>query len=296
MKIAIVQLASWGDVVISTCIPRAIKKQKPGWHITYYTSSVCADALKGNPDIDETIVKDVKNRAEAFDVWGYVTEDAKKAKHSKVVVPWAGVLKPQDWRLLRKHDGPNNFMWAYPRMIQSLGLNFKSPIKTTLNLEAAEIKKAADFISSLPKARMLMMEIEGKSGQTWWNDNWTTQTINMLRRTLKKFHLFISHGGPKPDAIKSACKENTPSQQVHYMDHFSIREMTALFEHCDTMFSVSSATANACMTNKRNIGKRWFELINNTCWDSQPMGSDGKHFFYQNDIKAYLSIVSKKIA
>lgn len=297
MKIAIMQLASWGDVIISTCIPKLIKQQRPNDHITFYTSSVCEGAVQNNPDIDKLIVKKVKNRGEAFDVWGHVTKKAKTEDYDKIITPWAGVLPEKDWRLKKNHNGHNNFMWSYPRAAQTLGLKFEGTIKTYLYPTDQEKQKITNYINNLDtdNAKLIMMEIQGNSCQTHWNPSWTKEAVRLLKQKITKFHLFISHGGEKPEYIKELQQTCKGKQQIHYMNNFSLREMSVLFNHCHIMFSVSSGTANACMTHQCKKNIKWFELVNDKKWDSTPMGAKSKYIYRQNNMKEYFKIVSTQI-
>jgi ADP-heptose:LPS heptosyltransferase len=294
MNIAIVQMASFGDVVLTTCILRAIREHRPKWKIHFYTSSFCAGAVENNPDIDELHIKDM-SRAEAFNNWGYVTEEAKK-KHNRVLVPWPGILHQREWRLMKGHLGNNNFMWAYPRCIQYLNLPFTGKIKTYLYPTDEEKQKVSDFVASLDPRRMLMMEVSGKSGQTWWNHSWTQRAVETIAKKLPEFHLFISCGGEEPADLQALRNKYKGKQTIHYMNDFSIREMSVLFNSCDTMFSVSSGTANACMTHECKRDVKWFELVNNTCWDSSPMGNMKRKFIcHKNDQVGYFAYIAKQL-
>ncbi len=296
MNVAIIQLVSYGDVLLSTCVTDAIKKHRPDWRITFVTSSICGDAIRNNPSIDEIKIIQVKNKQEAFDNWGHIT-DKIKSQFDRVIIPWAGILQPSDWRLINNHLGANNFMWAYPRMVQSLGMPYSGKIKTFLYPTPDEYSKVRSFLNSLDRVqhKMIMMEIAGDSGQTHWNITWTEAAIKLLISIYPKMHLFISHGGPEPQHLSELRKiYNKKKQHIHYMNNMSLREMSILYNDCDIMFSVSSGTANACMTHlcKKNI--RWFELVNAAHWDSFPMWHDqNKFIFYKNQPDTYFAQVKR---
>lgn len=298
MKIAVMQLAAFGDVLLATCVLKAIKKQRPNWHVTFVTSSPCAGAIENNQDTDDIIIEKFKNKKDAFDNWGHVTKKLEKSgEFDKIIIPWAGILPVHKWRLKdqsKSHN--NNFMWAYPRAVQELGLVYKPPIKTYLYTTDEENQKVQKFIDGLGDGTKIMMEIAGHSGQTWWNKEWTKRAVAMLAKRFSKFDLFISHGGKEPPEFVKCRKMLKDGQAIHYMSHFTIREMSILFNHCSIMFSVSSGTANACMTHKCNPNTKWFEAVSATHWDSSPMGHDkNKFIFHQNNMDKYFNEVEKQL-
>jgi ADP-heptose:LPS heptosyltransferase len=293
-------MASWGDVVISSCIAKAIKEQKPDWKVTYYTSTTYGNALHNNPDIDELIEKKTQGKDDAFAQWGHVRTDVEKDnKFDKVIIPWAGVLPRGDWKLKEDHKGPNNFMWSCPRAIQELGLTFKGSIQTYLYQTKEEVDKAREFVTKLNKDshKLIMMETAGFSCQTHWKPNWTRKAVELLIKRYGRLHLFISGGGEVPDDIKNLQKKhNSDAVKIHYMSNFTLREMSALFNHCDIMFSVSSGTANACMTHMCRKNIKWFELVNDSCWDSVPMGNiKNKLIYRKNNMDEYFRLVNSRL-
>ncbi len=52
----VVQLRQIGDVVLTTPIPRILKEERPGCHVSFLTESPSHRLLEGNPFIDEVIV------------------------------------------------------------------------------------------------------------------------------------------------------------------------------------------------------------------------------------------------
>lgn len=78
-KILVIQLRQIGDVVLSTPIPRLLKKHLPGARVCFLTEAPSHKLLEGNPHIDELLLNDRKGsfwdtlklwrtlRAEKFD-------------------------------------------------------------------------------------------------------------------------------------------------------------------------------------------------------------------------------------
>lgn len=56
MKILLIRLRLIGDVVFTTPIPRGLKREFPGAHISYLVEEAAAPVVAGNPHIDELIV------------------------------------------------------------------------------------------------------------------------------------------------------------------------------------------------------------------------------------------------
>src|SRR5437870_12423549 len=66
MRVALVQLASYGDCLFATLVARQIKRDHPGCHLTWVIGDKCASILDGNPHVD-AVHKIVKSsRAEAL--------------------------------------------------------------------------------------------------------------------------------------------------------------------------------------------------------------------------------------
>ena len=66
MRVALVQLAAYGDCLFATLIARQIKRDHPGCHLTWVIGDKFASILEGNPHIDAVYKIALGSRQEAF--------------------------------------------------------------------------------------------------------------------------------------------------------------------------------------------------------------------------------------
>lgn len=294
---AIVVLASWGDVLISTCLVRALKEQQNA-RITYYVSSACASAIQNNPDISDLVIIPA-TKAQAWSVQDKVVADVKR-KHKKVLTPWAGFLSRDRWLPLDGNAAPN-FMWSYAHAAQSEGLTITRPLKLYLYPTIAEKVKAESFLTSLPRdanTKIIMMEISGESSQTHWNHQWTEMAIETLfRRYNGNIRVLISCGGQEPNQIAQLrLQYKTGSiERIYFLNQNSLREVSIIFNGCHIFLGVSSGTSNAVHGHQCKRGIQWFEAVNDPIWASFPLGTENKTFYYGHNPTEYCKILFDKL-
>ena len=66
MRVALVQLAAYGDCLFATLVARQIKRDHPGCHLTWVIGDKCASILDGNPHVDAVHKIVLGSRDEAF--------------------------------------------------------------------------------------------------------------------------------------------------------------------------------------------------------------------------------------
>src|SRR6266511_3183804 len=66
MKVALVQLAAYGDCLFATLVARQIKRDHPGCHLTWVIGDKFASILEGNPNVDAVHKIVLTSRGEAF--------------------------------------------------------------------------------------------------------------------------------------------------------------------------------------------------------------------------------------
>ncbi len=294
--VAIVVMASWGDVIISTLIARAIRDQKPGWHITYYTSSACSGAIDNNPAI-HNIITIPGNKDQAWGMQDNVIANAKK-KHEKVITPWAGWYPQHEWLPLQTDDWHtlphHNFMWAYVRTAQLEGLKIPNTFQIYLHLNNNEIKKATNFISSLGKTRKVLIEVEGHSGQSWMRQSWISPIQDILTTKYgNDVELLISKGGQETIEISQA-KKKWPGR-VHLLNNYTLREVAAIFNACDIFIGCSSGTSNACHAHFCKTDIQWFEAVKSTIWDSRPLRPHNKNIYYGEEPAGFFTMLNNNL-
>lgn len=68
MKVLYVQFKSFGDVVVSTIILRALRKKFPDARIDYYTTAVCSELLVGNPILTNVFTERRPPKMDEYDI------------------------------------------------------------------------------------------------------------------------------------------------------------------------------------------------------------------------------------
>ncbi len=293
-NIVVLQLISYGDAIISTHVLRSLKLAYPDSKITYVTSNFCTEAIRNNPDIDWLRVILLDNKEAAKRPWRKLTAEYQADDNYDLVLNLQ-LKSKKACRLIQNSE--LNFMWYGARLLQELKIPLEIPLKTYLYTTIAEQSKAHNFVKSIETVgyRLVMMEIEGFSRQTYWDKDWTNKVIRYLFSKYPKIHIFISRGGEPPQyVIDLQNNVQTDTQKIHYMNFLTVREMSVLFNYCDMMFSVSSGTANACMTHNCKKDILWFEVAKKH-YTSAPMGTQNKIIYSVDNLDGFLSQVSNRV-
>jgi hypothetical protein len=162
-----------------------------------------------------------------------------------------------------------------------------------LRLTEQEINRVANFckkIKDMKKARNILMEVHGESGQTFWNHHWTIDVAKHLLAD-PKTNLFISRRHNSSDVEE--LQRHAPGR-VYFVGDLSLRECAELFNRCQAFFSVSSGLSNACNTNWCKNDITWVETTNADSVTSAPIRNDGKIFWYQDDRGAFLKMLKDR--
>lgn len=291
---AVVVMASWGDVVISTLVVRAIKEQRKDVHVTFYTSSACKGAVFNNPKIDKLEVIPA-NKAQAWGLQDKIINKARQ-KHQLVITPWAGFTPQHEWVPIDMPGTPHNFMWAYVRVAQLHGLVVPIPPTLYLYPTETEQERAKKFVESLvQRKRTVMMEIQAESAQSFWNPKWTRRIIPEIIKTYGgDVTILISRGGGEPPEVTELKKKF--KGQIYLLNEYSLREVSVIFNSCDVFVGLSSGTSNACHTHLCKKDIQWFEAINDRKWCSAPLRKEGKHFFFRNDPEGFAKLLRENLA
>lgn len=279
--LGIVQLASWGDTFISTCLPRAVREQAPGCSVTFYVSSACASAVTNNPDIDELVVLPA-TKAEAFAMWDDVYRQA-KGRHKVVVQPWAGKRPVSEWKLIKSRER-RNFIWSASRCIQELGLKFKGPAQNYIYPTAEEQQRVRELLTRLGPMPKVLMEFEAFSKQTQLTVDWLPKILRTIEKRIGQVQFLLSAGNIPGDLLK--CNNVIP------LNDYTLREVALLPDYCKAFFGVSSGTSNACHNQLRTKRIKWFEAVNHTDWDSRPYGEADKYVYLGKTLDGYLDLIS----
>lgn len=297
--VAVVQLVSWGDVVISSVIPYLVKKHHPGCRVTFYVSSACHGAIAGNRHVDEVVVLPA-TKDQSWVLMPQVTEEA-RAKHQYVVTPWPGLLDRSQWARLGREGKDYNFMWSYLRAAQKLlvetGVGLPEPDQFPIHLWPTEEEKrrAQGFLNVAGShdlgAKFVMMETDGHSSQNYFNAAWTNKILEGLMDHFKqKVIVLISRGGVIPHEIREAMIRWP--WHIHMLNEYSLREASVMFNACSVFIGGSSGTSNAAHGHQCKRDIKWFEAVNDRVWCSEPLvGPADKKIYTGADPDAFVKLI-----
>lgn len=282
-KIAIVQPGSWGDCVNSTLMFKPLKAHWPNSLIDVYTSSLYASAFYNNPFINKLIEVPTTTRDQSLHLVKVIPPLLTNVYD--VVCNPHPMVNGDKWTSIRFGELGTNLICAWVRALEDLGVPFELPLETILELTPAEVENAQFCMSTTP-GRNVLMEVESRSGQAFWDLNWTLAVGRHLLNG--NTNLYISRQSAELDVIK--LKEMAPDR-VHFIGHRTLRECAEVFNRCDIFFSVSSGLSNACNTSWCKKTGKWFETINSEVVSSAPIRRDGKVFWYENDIPKFIEML-----
>ncbi len=284
MNIAVIQLANFGDVILSTSLLEAIREQKPDWKVHFITSKACASAVSSNPCIHELIALDIP-KAEAIGKFNEVFREAKASgKYDKVITPWAGYLDRKHWRPHGASGKVCNFMYSVVRCIQDNGMTWNGKLTNYLYPTHGDTHGAAKIIKAFESSsnKNVLLEAETLSKQSQLNHKWLPEIFHAVRKRLGRATFWLSIG-KDPDYLTELKNEF----DVRTLSDFSIASVGLAVDYCDVFLSVSSGTANACHHQHRRNNPMWFEAVNDRAWATTPYGTINKHVYLGKTVGGY---------
>lgn len=279
LDVGVVQLASFGDVIISSIVPHTIRQNHPDARITFYVSSACEGAIANNQDVDNVVVL----QATKGQSWALMHETVEKAKkkHQHVIAPWPGYRPREEWVPKWQTGETPNFMWSYFRAAQEFqekvtGKPFAMdrPFPIHLWLTPEEKCRAEGFVNMAGShnlgSKFVMMETDGHSSQNYFDANWTNKILSGVMEHYKgDATVLISRGGVIPNEIREAMVRWP--WKVHMLNEYSLREVSWIFNSCSVFIGGSSGTSNACHGHQCKRDVKWFEAVRDPVWCSAPL-------------------------
>jgi hypothetical protein len=164
MRIAILLLNNFGDIIYATPIAKQIKEiDFPECHLIWIVSKQCADILKGNPNIDQLEIVDLISLNEIYlgkwqEIEYYYTQKVESGEYDKLFV-----LQPYEKNFLRYKDSIRKMILdAYPHQL-------KFPINPLVYLSEQEKNNVNYFIeqNNIYKYKhRVLFEFAPSSGQS----------------------------------------------------------------------------------------------------------------------------------
>jgi ADP-heptose:LPS heptosyltransferase len=288
MKIAIIQPGCFGDNINSTLMLKPMRERYHEAIIDVHTTTLYASAFANNPLIDNAVTYPASQKNEALN-FVHIIPDKIKAKGYDLVVNPHPMINPDKWASLTQDFG-TNLICAWVRCLEDNGFRVPAKLDTILELTDAEKRRATELFARCSNSkRNVLMEVGHESGQSFWGPDWTTRVgAHLLNGDTT---IFMSR---KNDGHDIAQLRSRHPGKVHFVGDLTVRECAALYDHCTHFFGVSSGLTNACNTSGRKADVQWFEVINSSVVSSAPVRSDGKVFWYENDVRAFIDMLKSR--
>jgi predicted O-methyltransferase YrrM len=227
MRVALVQLAAYGDCLFATLIARQIKRDHPGCHLTWVIGDKFASILDRNPHVDAVHKIILSSRDEAFSSgWEKAkTWVADQVRMGNLEKAYFTQIFPEN---LRYYDGliRTTIYGAYGKPITG-------PHLPEVFLTEAENRNVADFAAKhcLHEFKhVLLFECGPGSGQS----PLTPARAEALAHALEKSH---------PDVVFLMSSSESlvrPTPQVVDASCLTYRENAALARHCTGLVGCNS--------------------------------------------------------
>ena len=284
-KIALVAPGSWGDNINQTFQLKPLKEHYPNSIIDVHSSERYASAFYNNPHVNKVIEYKSNDKNSALHLIHTIPPVVQKLNYDLILARHPMIHRP--WSCPGHPELGENLILVWAAQLEELGIKFDVPLRSSMVLTNDEINNTKRFVERIPNidnGRNVLMEVQAESGQTFWNDQWTLEVCKYLLQD-SNTKIFISRRDITP-VISSL--NNDYNGRVYFVGKLSIRECAHLFNHCQIFQSISSGLSNACNTDWCKKDITWLEVINSHAVNSSPMGTQGKHFWYKNDIPQYI--------
>lgn len=286
-NIAIIQPGSWGDNINSTMMLMPLKGAYPNSQIDIYSTKNYQNAFYNNPIISNIIAADIDGKNDSLN-FVHIYPDLLKDKY-QIIINASPFINPHDWSSGLYPELGENLMLSWCKALEKINVHYTLPLTTLLYPTEQEKKNVQDWMQKNIKTqeRKALLEVEGESGQSFWNPEWTNQTVQLLASIgitsiISKKYLT----GEVQDLMRRY------PDKVLFCGDLSIRECSILYNHCDIFFSISSGLSNACNTQLCTRHQIWIETVNSEVPSSMPLRKFGKKFWLKNDLKEFISYVT----
>ena len=266
LRILITRIDRIGDVVLSTPIPREIKKAYPDSFIAVLVKKYTRDIYLNNPYVDEIILYDSEDSGESKTFWRFVKEIKKFSfTHAFMLLPseklnwilfFAGIpnrvgVGHKLYQFLSFSKYVNRKKYIPLRheadycldMVRKIGIEPQS-LEPEIFLSTGETVKRDELKSKLAPNGELLVGINTTSGKS---------SPNLTVAEYKKLIVLLS----KEKSIRVVVTDNNPPEEIRdikdvgYMNiGLSLRESIINFSALDVLVSASTGPMHICAALK----------------------------------------------
>ncbi len=269
---------------------KPLKNKYPKSQIDVYTTSSYYSAFDNNPYVSNMIIANAVGKNTCLNYVNIYPSLLEKKGYNHIINA-SPFINPGCWSSCRYPQLGENLILSWARALDNIGVEYDLPLETILYLRQNEIDNVAQFIGKLPPDTVstfkLLMEVEGESGQSFWNPHWTHEVCEMLARD-HNTTIFISKREPDPT---TTYLTNSYPSRIFFAGQLSIRECAELYNKCNGFISISSGLSNACNTSWGNKTNKWIEVVNSEACSSMPIRREGKVFWHKNDLNEFKRVL-----
>ncbi|MBZ4643307.1 glycosyltransferase family 9 protein [Deferribacterales bacterium Es71-Z0220] len=241
MKTLIIQLYQIGDVVLTTQIPREIKRKYPDSEIHFLTTPMCNAILKYDKNIDKILsIKRDKNPLQTLKL----IKDIRKEKYDYILdfqnnprTMWISLLSKAKYRVTYSYTKRK---LAYNKLIEplkgtateikcsllkSLGIN-EYNIRPVIYPGEKEIEKVKQYLKNNNIEDFVVISPTHKGDTRRWTlDNYIKLAEYIHMKT--GFKIIFSYG-PNEDSYLDKIKKHKLYNSVFFTNAFSLSEFVAI--------------------------------------------------------------------
>jgi ADP-heptose:LPS heptosyltransferase len=251
-RILLIQLYGLGDVLLTTPAVRAVRRQFPEARIDYLTLRLGADAIAGNPHLDEVLLYPYDEKLP----WWFIRE-IRKRRYDAIIdfrsIPRTATLIGFSGARIRsglRARGPRNLAYTdlVPKlppldlylarrnlqMLAPLGIDAASATDLSLDLAVSDAERqwADEFWSRYGLATnrpvVAISAVSELSYKNWGAARWSIVAEALLESGAQ---VILTHGPnerPQVEAVVGRMR----SRPVWGEDFTSVRQMAALYQRC----------------------------------------------------------------
>lgn len=287
-KILLMHLVSNGDCLYTTAIARQIKKDFPGYRLTWLISSNCSQVLLNNPDIDEIREVKVESVKDAlFDGWNRI----------KGEIQSSGFFNEFDYIFYTQFFPENIHHYdgtIRSTLFRSYAVNKVKDVRPVVHLTESEIYNAKRFVTEnriREFEKVILFECSPGSGQSFVNPDFAVEISRRITERHPNVLVILSTHLHLKVTGKNILVANT----------LTFRENAELANHCDLFLGCSSGITWLCTSNWANPKMPMIQLLSkakgiafaSVAYDFDYWGLDSSHIteIYKKDQGYILSAI-----
>ena len=289
MKIAFIQLGSWGDCCNSTLMFKPLLDKYKDAEIHVFTTTLYQSAFANNRYVKTINAHPCQSKTQAFDLYNVVPKMVEQSGiYHKVFCP-APILMAGKRNSLRHPELGENLWCSFLRALEEDDVPYTMPPLAQIDLTASEISNAQQWLNKIPKPsnKRVLMECVAESGQTYWNKTWCQEVTRFL---LKRGHQVLISCKDMAHALGREIKNDLTSKGAIELS-LPLRDCIHVFNHSDAFISISSGFCNACCSSAAKREIMWFEVVNDTTVSSRILREDKGHYYYRNDMNGFIKLL-----